>query len=50
MPLGPGTKLSPHEILALLGVLFETCLAHKLAFVERRERLICEHIREKVAA
>jgi hypothetical protein len=32
MPLGPGTKLGPYEILALLGVLLETCLADKLAF------------------
>jgi ferritin-like metal-binding protein YciE len=33
-----------------VGVLLETCLADKLAFVERTKRLIREQVREKVAA
>ena len=33
-----------------VGVLLETCLADKLALVERTKRLIREHVREKVAA
>ena len=39
----------PYEILALLGVLLETCLADKLAVAERRKRLIRDRVREKVA-
>ena len=33
-----------------VGMLLESCLADKLAFVERTKRLIREHVREKVAA
>lgn len=33
-----------------VGVLLESCLADKLAFVERTKRLIREQVREKVAA
>jgi len=32
-----------------VGVLLESCLAEKLAFVERTKRLIREHIEQKVA-
>src|SRR6516164_118185 len=31
-----------------VGVLLESCLADKMAFAERTERLIREHVREKV--
>ena len=33
-----------------VGVLLESCLADKMAFVERTKRLIREHVREKVLA
>ena len=32
-----------------VGVLLESCLADKLAFMERTKRLIREHIAERVA-
>ena len=33
-----------------VGVLLESCLADKMAFVEKTKRLIREHVREKVLA